>query len=518
MGDFGDWSARARNTLPKGHRALLPQAGFQFKFLSTPADIAFGGGAAGSGKTHALLIENTRHRWHPNFSSITFRRTMPEIRNPGGIWDEANQIYSETLGGRPLGNPLTWYFPNPSGSGDGAKAVFTHLQHEQDKFNHKGGQYPLINFDELTSFTESQFWYLFSRNRTKIGVAPYIRATLNPQTSGWVKDMVSWYLYPDDYQDPSLAGYPIPERDGKLRWFARDGGLIFWGDSPREVIMQVPHLFKVQDGIPLRHKIKSFTFISGSVYENLALMRSNPGYIGNLMALGDDERNRLLYGCWKYIPGGNSLFDYDSLLDLWTNDFVAPGRGRGDHYLTADIAEEGSDLFVLAAWSGWRLLRVVVYEKSSGPTVINAIREMASRYQVPARNIIYDRDGVGGLVGGFVPGAVGFRSGGTPIKKRKADPRPNFENLKTQCAYGIAGKVGDAEMYIEPGAMEDRIREMFLAECRAHFKRDLDKGGVLKMSRKQEVKSRLKRSPDIFDAVIMRYYFELRKRRPSRTG
>lgn len=396
--------------------------------------------------------------------------------------------------------------------------VFSHLQHAKDVMLHHGGQYPLICFDEIQTFEESQFWYLLSRNRTTIGVRPYFRATCNPQTTGFVKDLVGWWLYPDNHPDPALAGYPIPERDGVVRYFMRDRGQIFWGATPREVVRQVPHLFAVNDGIPARAKIKSFTFIHGSVYGNQELLKTDPGYVGNLLAQDEDTRARLLSGCWKYQPGGEELFDYDSLLDVFTNDFVAKGRGPRDRYITADIAMEGSDLFVVCVWDGWRLIKCIAYEKSPGPTIVAAIKDLASTYQVPRTNIVYDRDGVGGFLAGYLPGAIGFRNGASPLKQRGKKEAPNYENLKTQCAYLLAEMVHQAGIYIEPGAMQEWMRDRLIEEARAHLKRDREKGGKLKISRKAEVHGKIKRSPDFFDALVMRMLFLLTYTRPSSTA
>jgi hypothetical protein len=71
---------------------IRPQLGPQQKFLASAADIAIYGGAAGSGKTFALLLEGVRHQRNPQFSAVLFRRTYPEVTNPGGLWDEAAKI------------------------------------------------------------------------------------------------------------------------------------------------------------------------------------------------------------------------------------------------------------------------------------------------------------------------------------------------------------------------------------------------------------------------------------------
>lgn len=78
----------------KERQKLKPQPGPQQTFLSTSADIAIYGGAAGGGKTYALLLENLRHRKNPRFGSIIFRRDNGQITNEGGLWDNAKSMYA----------------------------------------------------------------------------------------------------------------------------------------------------------------------------------------------------------------------------------------------------------------------------------------------------------------------------------------------------------------------------------------------------------------------------------------
>lgn len=201
------------NEAPK---IIRPQVGPQELFLSTPADIAFYGGAAGGGKTYALLLESLRHTNNGGFGATIFRRNSNQIKNEGGLWDTAKGLYVP-IGGIPVENPQP-RFRFKSGS----KISFAHLQLERDKFAYQGAQIPLIGFDEITHFTSGQFWYMLSRNRSTCGVKPYIRGTTNPDADSWVAPFIQWYWDAD-------TGYPIPERSGVIRYFTRLGDEIIWG-------------------------------------------------------------------------------------------------------------------------------------------------------------------------------------------------------------------------------------------------------------------------------------------------
>lgn len=141
--------------------------------MSTTADIAVYGGAAGGGKSlPVLLLEPLRNATNEHFGAIVLRRTTPEITNVGGLWEEAEKIYP-LVGAEPRIGSLSWHFASGA-----AKVKFDHLEHEKSKHKYQGAQIPLICFDELTHFTEGQFWYMVSRNRSTCGVQPYIFAAL----------------------------------------------------------------------------------------------------------------------------------------------------------------------------------------------------------------------------------------------------------------------------------------------------------------------------------------------------
>ncbi len=269
---------------------LRPQAGPQEMFLSTSADIAFYGGAAGGGKTYSLLLEMLRNVGNPDFNAVIFRRNSSQVFNEGGLWDNAIQMYTP-LGVEGVKTPYpTIRFPS------GAKIRFSHLQYDKDVHSWQGGQICLLAFDEICHFSSAQFFYMLSRNRSTCGVKPYCRATCNPDADSWVAQFIQWYW-------DAETGYPIPERSGVIRYFVRVGENLIWGDSKVEILRSHP---EVQ-----REWIKSFTFIASKLTDNKILMQQDPGYLGNLMAQSEVERERLLNGNWKIRPAAGKYFKRD---------------------------------------------------------------------------------------------------------------------------------------------------------------------------------------------------------------
>ena len=257
--------------------------------MATPADIALYGGSAGGGKSFALLLEPLRHISNPDFGAVIFRRTFAQVALEGGLWDEACKLYP-LLGARPNRSDLFWSFPS------GARIKFAHMQYEQNMYDWQGAQVPLIEFDELTHFRGAMVWYMLSRNRSTSGVRPYVRMSCNPDADSWVTPLIEWWVNPD-------TGYPIPERSGVLRWFYRvDPGDIHWYDSPDAAMAAHPAQAAVAPP-------KSFTFISASIHDNQVLMKADPGYLANLMALPMVDRERLLSGNWKIRPAAGKVFN-----------------------------------------------------------------------------------------------------------------------------------------------------------------------------------------------------------------
>jgi predicted phage terminase large subunit-like protein len=263
---------------------IKPHDGPQTAFLSTPADIAIYGGAAGGGKSWGLLMEPLRHvTTNPLFMAMCFRRTTPQITNPGGLWDQSLRLYP-ALGATPVStyHEFRW--------GNAGKVRFGHLEHAHSVLDYQGSELPLIMYDELTHFLASQFWYLLSRNRSISGIRAYIRATTNPDAESWVAELIAWWI-------DQTTGLAIPERSGVIRWFVRIEETLYWADKPEELTEQFPG-----------SEPKSLTFIASSLDDNPTLTRNDPGYRANLMAMQRVERERLLFGNWLIRPSAGQYF------------------------------------------------------------------------------------------------------------------------------------------------------------------------------------------------------------------
>ena len=298
-------------------------------------------GAAGGGKTYALLLEECRNSDNPRFNSVLFRRNNTQIFTNGGLWDSAMALLP-LIGAQPKKTPKPCFvFPS------GAKVTFDHLERYTDCLSYQGSQIVFIGFDELTHFDEDVFWYMLSRNRSDSGIPGYIRATTNPDPDSWVRTFIDWWIGPD--------GLAIPERSGKIRWMIRINGEVVWGNSRMELLQRqfdgditavdkthalTDELFvpdpkdsKIQiivkpgvegtlyivtktkqffqwTGTEYRELMppKSVTFICSTLQDNAILMKNDPSYLANLKALPLVEQERLLGGNWNIRPAAGLYF------------------------------------------------------------------------------------------------------------------------------------------------------------------------------------------------------------------
>lgn len=178
----------------------------QETFLAVDAVEAFYGGAAGPGKSDALLMAALQYVHVPGYSALLLRRTYPELAMPGGLMHRAKLWLAGTdakwsaAGGD---EPYTWRFPS------GARLVFGHAETETAILRYYGSEWQFIGWDELTAFPEAWYRLLFSRLRKPVdgplaAVPLRMRSASNPGGRGheWVKRrFIDKQPDPDDPND-----------------------------------------------------------------------------------------------------------------------------------------------------------------------------------------------------------------------------------------------------------------------------------------------------------------------------
>ena len=244
----------------------------QEKFMQRPEDEALYGGAAGGGKSDALVIEATRQVHIPHYKALILRKTFPQLTE---LIEKSLRYYPQAFpNARYNSSEHTWYFPS------GAKIVFGSMQHSKDKLNYQGKAYDFIAFDELTHFSYDEYIYLSSRNRANgKGTRVYMRATANPGGigHGWVKER---FITASEPMNTIWESVNV-EHDGEV--------------------------YK---------RYRSRIFVPSSVFDNKILLENDPDYLTRLASMPEAERKALLYGDW----------------DSYSGQYFAEWRDKPEHY------------------------------------------------------------------------------------------------------------------------------------------------------------------------------------------
>lgn len=151
----------------------------QAEFLALDCEEALYGGAAGPGKSSALLMAGLQYVHVPNYSAIIFRRTYQDLSLPGALMSRALEWLHNT-DARWIDKDKQWKFPS------GATLAFGYLENEQDKYRYQSAEFQFVGFDETTQFAQTQYLYLFSRlRRLKESQVPIrMRGATNPGGMG----------------------------------------------------------------------------------------------------------------------------------------------------------------------------------------------------------------------------------------------------------------------------------------------------------------------------------------------
>jgi len=183
-----------------------PNDGPQTEFLAAPETDVLYGGAAGGGKSYAMIVDPLRYAHREAHRALVLRRSMPELRE---LIDKSRELYPKAFPGCKFREvEKIWTFPS------GAKVEFGYLERDADVYRYQGQAYSWIGFDEVTHLATEFAWnYLASRLRTTDSeITPYMRCTANPGGVGasWVRKR---------YVSPSPPNESFLGTDGLTRKF-----------------------------------------------------------------------------------------------------------------------------------------------------------------------------------------------------------------------------------------------------------------------------------------------------------
>lgn len=225
----------------------------------------------------------------------------------------------------------------------------------------------------------------------------------------------------------------------------------------------------------------------------------HPSYLESLLRLDKNSKERLYFGNWEYDDDPAALIDIDAIYDYFKPDHLTRAN---DRYLTVDVARKGKDKTVIRLWEGWVCTKRYSMGISKINEVVDKVKFLQKLHGVSISNVVVDEDGVGGGVVDYLPGCRGFINNSRPMKGE------NYDNLKSQCSVEMAKKIQNREV----GEIADSsdVIDMVTEEMEQIKQKDIDKDGKVAIVPKDKMKEHIGRSPDDWDSIMMRYYFELK--------
>jgi hypothetical protein len=456
-----------------GWNPWQPLPGPQTQAFESQADELFYGGSSGGGKTSLLLMLAI----HAHEHSVIFRRTYPELKE---VISTSKELLTSVA--RYNSTDKLWRdIPGRKTLELGA------IQHEDDKDNWRGRAHDLKAFDEITSFSESQFRFISAWNRTTTpGQRCRIVCTGNPpstQEGEWIIDYWSPWL------DPK---HPNPAEPGELRWFAVIQG--------KDV--------EVESGEPLQYqgeliKPRSRSFIPAKLSDNPYLEKT--GYRSTLQGLPEPLRSQLLYGdftikvnddAWSIIPKSwleQARLRYDSDPRKWDMEAL-----QFDWRIGVDVGD-GVDPHAISLWRGNVLYQARTYEtqndREDTMRLVDEVEKIVRR--VGKARIAIDRIGVGaGVLASLI--RKGLEAEGCAFGE-SAREKTQFRDRKIELYWTFREGLRLGEVAIAPlGESEKEIFE----ELRAvRYSSGADR--QLFCEPKTETRKRLKRSTDAADSIVL---------------
>ena len=245
-----------------------PNPGPQTEFLSSSEREVLYGGAAGGGKSYAMLADPLHGLNNPNFSGLLVRHTTEELRE---LIQKSQELYPRAIPGIKWSERKSqWTSPQ------GGRLWMSYLDKDTDVTRYQGQAFNWIGFDELTQWSSPYAWdYMRSRLRSAHSkdLGLYMRGTTNPGGNGhsWVKKM---------FIDPAPANTP------------------YWATSVEtgETIRYPAGHSRAGDPLFKRR------FIPASLFDNPYLAEGGD-YEAMLLSLPEHQKKQLLEGNWDVNEG-----------------------------------------------------------------------------------------------------------------------------------------------------------------------------------------------------------------------
>lgn len=466
-----------------GHRASavwLPQEGPQRIAYDSPADETLFGGSPGGGKTDWLLgLALTQHR-----RSVIFRREFAQV---GAMIDRAVEIVGNDDGLNRSNS--TWRFT------DGRFVEWGGVQHEKDTLSKwRGRAHDLKAFDELTEFSETQYLTLSGWARTAVpGQRVRVVATCNPPESedaAWiVKRWGPWV-------DPL---HKEPAASGEVRWYATIDGT----DT------------ECEDGEPFEVggetiRPRSRTFVRSWLSDNRYL--SDTGYAAVIDALPEPLRTIMKSG--DFTAAMNTVNPFQVIPSAWVRAAQArwtPERPEDpktkrpvpQSCVALDVAEGGKDRTAIAQrYDEWVAPLTVKFGRET-PTTESAVALLLPAL-LDGGYAVIDADGVGAAAYGMAREKLGAKvrayRGVKPTFWRDRTAMLEFFNVRAAAWWAMRDALDPASgRHVALPPDPDLRAEL----CSARWEM---RGPKIKLEDKDDIVSRLGRSPDLADAVVMSFW------------
>lgn len=444
----------------------------------------------------------------PNFRACFTRRTFSELKTGGGVVDDVESCYKNYAFLKKTDPPRATF---PSG----AFVDFRQINDENPakvKEIWKGSQYDLIYMDELTSYEFSTFKYLMTRNRGKGKWTGKFRGTTNPERDSWVRKFIDWYIDSD--------GFIRPDKDGIIRYFYMAGNEedgvdgVVWGDTKEEVYKKCKSdidrkLRGIGGNISYENLIKSFTFYLGHLSENKSLLEGNMDYAGSVAAVGGRQAQQLIEGNWNVST--KEMTQMPIPFSSAEAVFNADPRMNNDLWITADLADTGTDNTIIFVWNGLHIFDYAIICTSTPRLNAEKIKVLAEKYDIPDGHIIYD--GIRATyINDYIPEAIPFIS----YRHSMGKYGRMYYNLKDECYARLANvihrnnlsfsdRVANAQYPHKRINTFITIRNEFVDECEVVMFKELP-GGKKTLYNKKEMNLKLGkgRSMDVLDPIAMR--------------